>query len=327
MPHVIVPPSWRIPESECTPESAWLDRRRLMLALGASGLGLAASAGCALAGTPKGPKSPIPERYALSLPSFSRSARFPGGVSPAVEITPEIAAASYNNFYEFTTNKAEVWRMASSLRPSPWSVEVSGLCAKPKTFDIDELLRAMPIEERVYRFRCVEAWSMVVPWVGFPLSALLRAVEPLADAKYLRLVTLDDKKQFPGAASQSWYPWPYHEGLTMAEAQNELAMLAVGIYGHPLPNQHGAPIRLITPWKYGYKNIKSIVKIELVTEQPPTFWSAIAGDEYDFWGNVRPDIPHPRWSQASDRVLPTGERVPTPMFNGYAEQVAGLYPA
>lgn len=166
---------------------------------------------------------------------------------------------------------------------------------------------------------------MVVPWVGFPLSALLRAVEPNADARFVRFVTLGDKEQLPGLAAQSWYPWPYHEGLTMQEAQNELTLLAVGIYGHPLPNQHGAPIRLVTPWKYGYKSIKSIVRIELTEAQPPTFWSSIAADEYDFWGNVRPDIPHPRWSQASDRVLPTGERVPTPPFNGYAEQVASMY--
>ena len=166
---------------------------------------------------------------------------------------------------------------------------------------------------------------MVVPWTGFPLKALLGAVEPTGSAKYVRMVTLGDRKQFPGIAAAGWYPWPYHEALTMQEAMNPLAMLAVGIYGHALPNQHGAPIRLVVPWKYGFKNIKSVVRIELTEEQPPTFWNKLVPDEYDFHGNVRPDVPHPRWSQAVERVIPTGERIPTLPYNGYAEQVASMY--
>ena len=206
----------------------------------------------------------------------------------------------------------------------PWTIRVDGLCETPTTFGLEELLQ-LPIEERVYRFRCVEAWSMVVPWVGFPLRTLLERVSPLFSARFVRLVTLDDASRYPGVRSQDWYPWPYFEGLSMAEALHDLTMLAVGIYGHPLPNQHGAPCRLVVPWKYGYKNIKAIVHIELVESVPATFWNQLVPDEYDFLGNVRPDIPHPRWSQAEEREVPTGRRVPTRPYNGYAAQVAGLY--
>ena len=184
----------------------------------------------------------------------------------------------------------------------------------------------MPLVERIYRFRCVEAWSMVVPWTGFPLKALIEAARPTSKARYVRLETLHDPAQFPGITLQPWYPWPYFEGLSMAEAMSELTLIAAGIYGHPLPNQHGAPLRLVTPWKYGYKSIKAIVKIELLRRRPRTFWSQLVPEEYDFYGNVRPDVPHPRWSQATERILPTGERIATRMYNGYAEQVAGLYP-
>ena len=319
MPHIHLPRPWDLPEHALTDEDAWLSRRALVKALGLGSIGAAAGLvpGRARAGT----AGPVPETFAYDLPSVERNPAYPLDRP----LTDEAVAASYNNFYEFTTAKDQVWRLAKDFEVEPWTLTVGGLVHEEQTFDIDALLKAMPLEERTYRFRCVEAWSMAVPWIGFPLKALLDRVEPLGKAKYVRLVTLDDPKRFPGVRSQGWYPWPYHEGLSMAEARNELTLLAVGIYGHALPNQHGAPIRLVTPWKYGFKNIKSIARIELVEEQPPTFWNTIAAKEYDFLGNVRPDIPHPRWSQASERVIPTGERVPTLMYNGYAELVAHLY--
>ena len=300
-----------------TPEEAWLARRAFMKTLGLGAAGL--TTGC-VAGPLSG--SPLPESYPYALPAFQRNDAL--RIPQAADITEELVAASYNNYYEFTTEKDRVWVRAKDFQPTPWAVEVAGECEAPRTFDLDDLLK-LPHEERVYRFRCVEAWSMVVPWVGFPLKALLAKVKPTSKAKYVRLITLRDDLRYPGAAEQPWYPWPYFEALSMAEASHELTMLATGIYGHPLPNQHGAPVRLVVPWKYGYKNIKAIVRIELVEAKPRTFWSQLAGDEYDFDGNVRPDIPHPRWSQATDRMVPTGERVPTPMYNGYADQVAGLY--
>ena len=313
-----LPPDWRIPEAAVTDEASWLSRRALIGALG--GAGALAASGCG-----PGPilGSPLPDRYPYTLPPHPRSAAF--DTPYAALITEELAAASYNNYYEFTTDKDRVWELARDFQPTPWTLSVGGECARPRVFDLDDLIR-LPHEERVYRFRCVEAWSMVVPWVGFPLRALLDRVQPSSRAKFVRLVSLDDRRQFPGAAAQPWYPWPYYEALSIAEATHELTLLATGIYGHPLPNQHGAPLRLVVPWKYGYKNIKAVVRIELLAERPGTFWSGLAGEEYDFLGNVRPDIPHPRWSQATDRAIPGGERMPTPMYNGYAAQVAGLYP-
>jgi sulfoxide reductase catalytic subunit YedY len=204
-------------------------------------------------------------------------------------------------------------------------VEVSGLVHKPRAFDVDDLLRLMPIEERLYRLRCVEAWSMAVPWTGFPLRALLDLVEPQGKATHVSMTTF--YKPFTARGQLAfWYPWPYHEGLTLAEAMNELTFLAVGIYGHPLPKQHGAPVRLVVPWKYGYKSIKSIVKIELIDYQPPTFWNTLQGLEYDFAANVNPNVPHPRWSQARERLIGfAGRYVPTEIYNGYGKYVAGLY--
>ena len=299
-----------------TPPSAWLSRRELVASLG---LGIAASRllGCR-------PKTAIPSDYDYALPAFQRAPAFPGGVPPASSITPEWAAASYNNFYEFGTEKERVWERALALRARPWTVEVSGLCHAPRTFDLDELL-GFDMEERVYRHRCVEAWAMVVPWVGFPLRSLLDAVQPMGDAGFVRFESLGDETQMPGIGEQPWYPWPYFEALRIDEATHPLAFVAAGIYGHPLPNQHGAPLRLVLPWKYGFKSLKSLVKIELVAEQPGTFWNELVAEEYSFLGNVRPDLPHPRWSQASERMIPSGERVPTRMFNGYAKDVAHLY--
>ena len=231
---------------------------------------------------------------------------------------------NYNNFYEFSTTKEEVNPLSKNFKSHPWSVQVYGLVNKPKTYAIEDLLSKFTQEERIYRLRCVEAWSMVIPWTGFTLASLLKEVEPTSAAKFVRFETLMDSKQFPGEGSP-FYPWPYQEGLRLDEAMNDLTILATGLYGQPLPAPDGAPIRVVVPWKYGFKSIKSIVKIELVDTQPETMWSTIAPDEYGFYSNVNPNRPHPRWSQSSERRIGEFSRRPTLMFNGYAEQVAHLY--
>jgi sulfoxide reductase catalytic subunit YedY len=238
--------------------------------------------------------------------------------------TPEIEAARYTNFYEFSTFKSS-WRYVGKFQPSPWTVEVDGLCAKPITFDLDDILRRMPLEERHYRHRCVETWAMCVPWTGFPLHELLKIVEPKPEARFVAFETFDRPEETPHRAGSVGLPWPYTEGLTIAEATNELTLLATGMFGHPLLKQHGAPIRLVVPWKYGYKSIKSVVRIRLTDRQPATFWNTIQPAEYDFQANVNPSVPHPRWSQRSERMLGTGEVFDTVRFNGYGEFVGDLY--
>jgi len=230
----------------------------------------------------------------------------------------------YNNFYEFSTDKESVNPLSQNFKTSPWTVEVYGLVNKPKTYGIEDLLKNFTQEERIYRLRCVEAWSMVIPWNGFPLSKLLKEVEPTSDAKYVRFETVYRPEEMPGLGSP-FYVWPYQEGLRLDEAMNDLTILATGLYGQRMPNPDGAPIRLVVPWKYGFKSIKSIVKIELVSEQPTTLWSTASPDEYGFYSNVNPNRPHPRWSQATERRIGEFSRRPTLMFNGYAEQVAHLY--
>jgi methionine sulfoxide reductase catalytic subunit len=238
------------------------------------------------------------------------------------------AAMTYNNFYEFGVNKDDPSRLAHTLRPRPWTVQVDGFVNKPKTFDIDELMRLFPLEERVYSLRCVEAWSMVIPWIGFPLASLLKRVEPNGQAKYVEFTTLLDPNQFPGQKPGlfgSSLDWPYVEGLRLDEAMHPLTLLTVGMYGKVLPNQNGAPVRVVVPWKYGFKSAKSIVRIRLVSEQPKTAWEKAASQEYGFYSNVNPAVSHPRWSQADERRLGEFRRRPTLPFNGYAEQVASLY--
>ena len=244
--------------------------------------------------------------------------------NPGEELTPKDAITTYNNFYEFGTGKEDPAQNAGTLRPRPWTVVVDGLCAKPQRFGIDDLITRFPIEERIYRHRCVEAWSMVVPWDGFPLASLLSAVEPTAKARYVAFTTLLDPKQMPGQ-NENFVPWPYREGLRLDEAMNPLALLAVGLYGETMPNQNGAPIRLVTPWKYGFKGVKSIVKISLVDKQPLTSWNMINAREYGFYSNVNPDVDHPRWSQASERRIGEFFRRKTLPFNGYSPQVASMY--
>ena len=230
---------------------------------------------------------------------------------------------NYNNYYEFTTDKEGVNPLSQEFKTEPWTVEVSGLVNNPKTYDIEDLLK-FPQEVRVYRLRCVEAWSMVIPWTGFPLASLLKEVEPTSDAKFVRFETVYRPKEMPGQKSL-FYPWPYQEGLRLDEAMHDLTILATGLYGMPMPNPNGAPIRLVVPWKYGFKSIKSIVRIELTAEQPSTLWNSIGANEYGFYSNVNPERPHPRWSQATERRIGEFARRPTLMFNGYAEQVASLY--
>jgi len=328
MANIRIKKAWKLPESAATPEDVYVNRRQFIKNLGLTSVGAwAMMSGCFNSASEAEPRmvegdvkstipKPSPPLYPPERNSKYRVDR---------PLSTEETAASYNNFYEFTTDKGRVWQLAQSLETDPWQIEVTGEVHNARTFDLDDLLDLFPLEERVYRFRCVEAWSMVVPWAGFPLKALIDEVQPTSNAKFVRMITFNRPDQAVGQKQQSWYAWPYYEGLTMAEATNELTLLATGIYGHALPNQHGAPIRLITPWKYGYKSIKSIVKIEFVKKQPRTFWNDLAPNEYGFTSNVDPAVPHPRWSQATERVIDTGRRIPTLKYNGYADFVAQLY--
>jgi len=239
-------------------------------------------------------------------------------------ITKESDATTYTNFYEFGSSK-NIWRRAAKLKTSPWTITIDGLVKKPLTIDVDDLLRKIGgIEERVYRFRCVESWSMTVPWSGFSLNKILSLVEPSSDAKFIKFETFYEPDIAPGQ-KQKWYPWPYQEGITIDEAKNDLSFIATGIYGKKLPNQNGAPLRLVIPWKYGFKSIKSIVKISFVSSRPKGLWEKIAPAEYGFWANVNPQISHPRWSQSTEQQLGIEGRVPTVIYNGYGPQVASLY--
>ena len=245
--------------------------------------------------------------------------------NPKIVLTNKAWATGYNNFYEFTTSKEHVRFLVDKFKTNPWPVEVSGLCDKPFKFDALDMAKKLGLEERVYRFRCVEAWSMIVPWTGYTLSKLLKQAEPKASAKYVKFYTAMKPAEMPGLARLPQYPWPYTEGLRLDEAMHDLTFMATGIYGEPLPKQNGAPLRLVVPWKYGYKSIKSIVKIEFTDRQPKTLWNALAPREYPFESNVDPGVPHPRWSQASERLIgPNPVRIKTIKFNGYP-QVAGLY--
>jgi sulfoxide reductase catalytic subunit YedY len=245
-------------------------------------------------------------------------------MSTSEPMTPLADVTSYNNFYEFGTEKGDPAANAGTLRPRPWTVAIEGEVKRPQVVEIDQLLKWSPLEERIYRMRCVEAWSMVIPWIGFPLRDLVARVEPTPKARFVAFTTLLDPGQMPGQR-RAVLDWPYVEGLRLDEAMHPLALLAVGLYGKPLPNQNGAPLRLVTPWKYGFKGIKSIVKIRFTETQPPTTWNLAAPDEYGFYANVNPAVDHPRWSQATERRIGELRRRPTLPFNGYAEQVASLY--
>lgn len=311
----------KIPSSEITPEGIYLSRRQIMKGAVFSAAALALAA-CAPANTATSAPASAPESadptQDSSMPASSSDTDELGN-----PLTSYKSVTSYNNYYEFGQDKMSPALLAGDLVTSPWQVEIGGLVNKPITVDVADLLKKYDQEERIYRLRCVEAWSMVIPWTGFSLAKLLKEVEPKAEAKFVRFETLMDPKQLPGE-NDNYFKWPYVEGLRVDEAMNDLAILATGLYGKPLPNQNGAPLRLVVPWKYGFKSIKAIVKIELVTEMPTSLWMAAAPNEYGFYANVNPDVSHPRWSQSSERRI-EGSRVATLKFNGYEEEVAGLY--
>jgi sulfoxide reductase catalytic subunit YedY len=308
---------WEIPERDATAEHAFNDRRRLVKAIAAGPILAAASPLLGLGGAARAADAPADP--SASLYPVQRNLRY----RLDRDLTEEKHATQFNNFYEFGSQKG-IWEAAQKLPIRPWTVKIEGMVEKPMTVAIDDLLKQMPLEERLYRHRCVEAWSMAVPWSGFPMKAFVEFAKPLASAKYVMMATLADKKTMPGLR-QFWYPWPYMEGLTIAEATNELAFLVTGMYGKPVPRQNGAPLRLAVPWKYGFKSTKSIVTFTFTDKRGKTFWEVAGPDEYGFWANVNPQVAHPRWSQATEEVLGTGKRVPTQLYNGYAEFVAELY--
>ncbi len=301
---------WELPERAATPEHLFFDRRAFLAAAGAV---LAAPT---LASAQRATDLPDPsaglypvkrnDKYVLDRP-----------------ITDEAINTTYNNFYEFGSAKT-ISRAAQALKVRPWTVKIDGMVEKPLEIGLDDLLSKMPLEERLYRHRCVEAWSMAIPWSGFPMAKLVELAQPLSSAKYVRMETFLDRQMASGQRA-SWYPWPYVEGLTMAEATNELAFLVTGAYGKPVSKPQGAPLRLAVPWKYGFKSIKSITRFTFTDQRPKSFWEALQASEYGFWANVNPQVPHPRWSQATEELIGIGERRPTLLFNGYGEYVAQLY--
>jgi len=312
---------WELPERLATDEHVYLNRRRFLAGLGGlaaagavagcDGEGEAIAAESKSAGTGSDPSAslyPVPrdDRFTLDR-----------------ALTAEDDVITYNNYYEFGSSKS-IWRKAQALPIRPWTLRITGMVETPFEIGIDDLLTKMPLEERLYRHRCVEAWAMAVPWSGFQLSHLVSLAKPLSGAKYLKFVSFENPDVADGQRA-SWYPWPYTEGLTMAEATNELAFMATGLYGKPAPKQNGAPLRLALPWKYGFKSAKGLVTIDFTDKRPVSFWEDLQSSEYGFWANVNPKVPHPRWSQANERLLGTDETVPTQLYNGYGEFVADLY--
>ena len=303
--------NWGLLETTITPEHIYMNRRQLLQAAGFVGAGLAAMVTAGAMNSARAAIGPYPA---------PRNDAYVGQRA----LTPEDEATTYTNFYEFGSSK-NIWRRARKLTTDPWLVTIDGLVETPVTIDAEDLLRQLGgLEERVYRHRCVEAWAMTVPWTGVAMARLIAFARPTVAAKYLRMETFLDPSVAPGQR-QDWYPWPYVEGLTLAEAKNELAFLATGIYGKPMPAQNGAPLRLVVPWKYGFKSIKSIVRFTFTDQRPVSFWERLNANEYGFWANVNPDVSHPRWSQASERLLGSGDRVPTQIYNGYGAEVADLY--
>jgi sulfoxide reductase catalytic subunit YedY len=310
--HVIHRRGWEIPERLATPEHLFFDRRAFLAATGAAALSLAPGAALAqrAADVPDPTQGLYPakrnEKFTLDRP-----------------VTDEKINTNYNNFYEFGSTK-NVTRAAQALKVRPWTIKLDGMVEKEQEIAIDDLLKKVTIEERLYRHRCVEAWSMAIPWSGFPMSQLVEIAKPLSSAKYVRMETFFDKAMAP-EQRKPYYPWPYIEGLTMAEATNELTFMVTGAYGKPVPKQMGAPIRLAVPWKYGFKSVKSIVKFTFTDQRPKSYWEALQASEYGFWANVNPQVSHPRWSQATEEFIGTGERKPTLLFNGYGDYVADIY--
>ncbi|MFB3920590.1 MAG: protein-methionine-sulfoxide reductase catalytic subunit MsrP [Terriglobia bacterium] len=318
-----IPRGWEIPERLVTPEEVYLNRRRFLsragtAALAGAGTLILPGASRLLGATEQYQPLDLPRLTAPRNPEYKTDR----------PISSERAGTGYNNYYEFTQAKDQVWKVARDFKPRPWQIEFKGHIEKPFKIDVDELIKKMTLEERVYRHRCVERWVVIVPWIGFPMKKLVDFAAPTSKARYVRMVSFFRPGQAPGQRGQSpdWDAlWPYHEGLTMQEATNELAFIVVGVYGKILPNQNGAPIRIHLPWKYGLKSIKAITRFEFVEKEPPTFWHEAVPSEYDFESNVNPNKPHPRWSQAKEQIVETGEVVPTKLYNGYEKYVSHLY--
>lgn len=298
------PREWELPETAATPERFGLDRRAALAAMGGAALGFGGISADAATIVPVYPAAA--SRYAPGRP-----------------LTPRKNVTTYNNFYEFGLSK-NIWQAAQKLPVEPWTIRFDGMVEKPFAISFDDLMKKVKTETRIYRHRCVEAWGITVPWEGFSMADLVKIAKPLSGARFLRFTTLADRKTMPGL-SVPFFPWPYREGLTMAEATNELAFVGTGMYGQKMPKQDGAPIRVILPWKYGFKSAKSIVRIEFVKDQPKTFWEQTSPDMYGFWANVNPKYPTLRWSQARERLIGTGTVVPTQIYNGYGKWVASLY--
>ena len=317
--------SVQVKSSEITPEHLYLSRREFLKSIGLLGAGALLAAACKRHGQ-------TPSTTATNPSPADVSKTFAPSQTSAISSTDKLGEpitsyeniTGYTNYYEFTVNKRDVGEVAKDFMTTPWEVAVGGRVNKPRTFGFEDLLKLFSQEERIYRFRCVEAWSMVIPWIGFPLAKLLKEVEPMSDAAYVRFETLLDPEQMPGQKADN-FPWPYAEGLRLDEAMHDLTILATGLYGKSLLPQNGAPIRVVIPWKYGFKSIKSIIKIELVTDQPDTFWTKVGPQEYGFYANVNPDVNHPRWSQATEHRIGEDNPRKTFLFNGYAEEVADLY--
>ena len=340
MGHVIIRPGWQGREQDTTPQGAYIRRRDFIRTLGLGSIGAAVTPltacsspsnrtnGAGVAGDPDGPLDTIPENAPRDGLPAVRNANY---TVPERPVTGRIAASSYNNYYEFINqgDLKNVWPLTEDYEPFPNTIRVHGLVEEEMTLDIGDLIRELDLEERIYRFRCVEAWSMTIPWTGFPLRKLVEKCKPLSSATHVMFRCLDRPKQMPGIPKSPWFPWPYYEGLRMDEAMNEMAFVATGMYGEPLPKQNGSPIRMVLPWKYGYKGPKSFIEMEFRDTRPGTFWNRLYPEEYGFLSNVNPNLPHPRWSQASERFISdvdTEEQIPTQLFNGYAEFVGDLYP-
>ncbi len=313
-----VPEKSEIKEYDVTDEGIYV-RRRDFMKTGAAMTAALAIPGCGYSEPPAGSARRVSHPRGQKISGYKKT-KFGEDLKP----TAYKHVTGYNNFYEFGTAKSDPAKHAHTLKTSPWNITVEGEVAKPGNYQLEDLMKKMPLEERIYRLRCVEAWSMVVPWIGFQLSELLKMVQPTSKAKFVEFVTLKDTQQMPGQ-NYSVLQWPYTEGLRIDEAMNPLTLLAVGVYGEVMPKQNGAPIRLVVPWKYGFKNIKSIVKIRLVEKAPETSWNIAAAREYGFYANVNPEVSHPRWTQARERIIGSYRRRKTDMFNGYADQVASMY--
>ncbi len=339
MANIILRPGWYLKESQATDYTFYKHRRAFLKTLGLGAIGLASTTGLACTGErarngTSASSNPPPSGPLDTIPADATREGYPAARNPAFTVPerPEsgrIVSSSYNNFYEFDASTKKVWPLTGDYDPFPWTIEVTGLVQNPQALDLDELIRSMDLEERLYRFRCVEAWSLTVPWTGFPLAKLIERCQPLSSATFVQFTSVHRPDEMPGIPNQPWYDWPYYEALRMDEAMNEVAFVATGLYGEPLTKQNGAPLRLVLPWKYGYKGPKAVTKIEFMDERPGTFWNDLQPGEYGFLSNVNPNVPHPRWSQATERFLldeNTQQRVDTMLFNGYGEWVADLYP-